>query len=150
MCNVKYVFSEIKPSDDMAMVLNEKDYMKYEEFFKKCNPSCRSIDWLEEYFIEMSQKNICVGVCDGEALVCCADAPVMPYMSNEVQEIGINTLTEYRGKGYATSVCRKCINEILKNGKVPQWSTSVNNIASQRLAEKVGFVKLADVITLTL
>ena len=71
-------------------------------------------------------------------------------MSNEVQKVGINTLQECRGKGYATDACMKCIEEMLKNGKVPQWSTDINNIASQKLAEKVGFVKLADVITVTL
>ena len=35
-------------------------------------------------------------------------------------------------------------------GKVPRWSISADNIASQRLAEKIGFIKLADVITLVL
>jgi predicted GNAT family acetyltransferase len=74
----------------------------------------------------------------------------MPYMSDEVQEIGINTLSNYRGRGYATIACQGSINEILKNGKIPQWSTSITNIASQKLAEKLGFVKLGDVITLTI
>ena len=40
--------------------------------------------------------------------------------------------------------------KIIKNGKSPQWSTTIDNIASQKLAEKVGSVKLADVITATL
>ncbi len=150
VCNIKYVFSNVKPVDERAVVLNNEHYRKYTDFFKKCNPNCSNIDWLEEYFNEMCQDNLCVGAFDGEVLVSCSDAPGMPYMSDEVCEIGINTLPEYRGKGYATSVCKKCICEILRNGKVPQWSTSVNNIASQRLAEKSGFVKLADVITLTL
>ena len=150
ICNIKYVFSNMNPTDDKALVLNEDHYRNYADFFRKCNPNCSNIDWLEEYFNEMRQENLCVGAFDGEVLVSCSDAPGMPYMSNEVQEIGINTLLEYRGKGYASSVCRKCIYEILRNGKVPQWSTSANNIASQRLAEKSGFVKLADVITLTL
>ncbi|MBP3922504.1 MAG: GNAT family N-acetyltransferase [Ruminiclostridium sp.] len=148
--NIKYVFSNINPPDNKAIVLNKEHYMNYADFFRKCNANCSNIDWLEEYFNEMIQENLCVGAFDREVLVSCSDAPGMPYMSNEVQEIGINTLPEYRGKGYATSVCKKCIYEILGNGKVPQWSTSANNIASQRLAEKSGFVKLADVITLSL
>ncbi len=71
-------------------------------------------------------------------------------MPDEVQEIGINTLSDYRGKGYATVLCQSCANEIIKNGKVPQWSTAIDNVVSQKLAERVGFVKLADVITVTI
>lgn len=59
-------------------------------------------------------------------------------------------MMEYRGKGYAVAACAKCIKEIMKNGKVPQWSTDINNVASKRLAERIGFIKLADVITVTL
>ena len=36
------------------------------------------------------------------------------------------------------------------NKKAPQWSTPSSNIASQKLAEKAGFVKLADVLTLVM
>lgn len=150
MCNIKYVFDNEKFVDQRAVVLNKEHYSKYADFFKKCNPDCNSIDWLEEYFDEMTAENLCVGVFDGEVLASCTDAPSMPYMAQEVQEIGINTLPEYRGKGYAASACRKCVCEILKNKKVPQWSTSADNIASQKLAERSGFIKLADVITLTL
>ncbi len=148
--NIKYVFNELPTNNSVARVLDYCDYGTYEDFFKKCNPNCKNVDWLKEYFEEMVQEHICVGVLDGDILVSCTDAPGMPYMSNEVQEVGINTLQECRGKGYAMDACMKCIEEILKNGKVPQWSTDVNNIASQKLAEKVGFVKLADVITVTL
>lgn len=38
--------------------------------------------------------------------------------------------------------------EALNQGKIPLWSTGVHNTASQKLAEKVGFIKLADVLTL--
>jgi len=148
--NIKYVFNELPTNNSVARVLDYFDYGIYEEFFKKCNPNCKNVDWLKEYFGEMVQEHACVGVLDGDILVSCTDAPGMPYMSNEVQEVGINTLQEYRGKGFATDVCIRCVEEILENGKVPQWSTDINNIASQKLAEKVGFVKLADVITVTL
>ena len=40
--------------------------------------------------------------------------------------------------------------EALNQGKIPLWSTGVQNTASQKLAEKVGFIKLADVLTLSL
>ena len=121
-----------------------------ENFFKNANPKCSNLDWLQAYFEEMICGKLCSGAYEGSILVSCADAPGMPYMSDEVQEIGINTLPDYRGKGYATIACQSSINEMLKNGKVPQWSTSTTNIASQKLAEKLGFVRLGDVITLTI
>lgn len=137
-------------NDNKSKVLGKDDYNKYEDFLKKCNPKCSNIDWLQEYFEEMICENMCVGVFEDSLLVSCTDAPGMPYMLDEVQEIGINTLSDYRGKGYATIACQSCVNEIIKNGKVPQWSTTIANLASQKLAEKVGFVKLADVITITI
>ncbi len=148
--NIKYVFHGSMEDGEPAKILTCADYKKYEDFFKCCNPNCTNIDWLGEYFEEMNQENMCVGVFVDGKLVCCTDAPGMPYMSDKVQEIGINTLMEYRGNGYAAAACAKCIKEIMKNGKVPQWSTDINNIASKRLAERIGFVKLADVITVTL
>ncbi len=150
MHNVKYVFNGIKTSDSRAKVLCKNDYEQYEEFFIKCNPSYNNSNWLKDYFEEMVSENLCLGVYEGGFLVSCTDAPEMAYMSDMVQEIGINTLLGYRGRGYAAIACQSCINEIINNGKVPQWSTSITNIASQKLAEKLGFVKLGDVITMTL
>lgn len=148
--NVKYVFNGKKTDDCSARLLDKYDYEAYENFYIKCNPNCSDLDWLQAYFEEMICGKLCSGAYEGSILVSCADAPGMPYMSDEVQEIGINTLPDYRGKGYATIACQSSINEMLKNGKVPQWSTSTTNIASQKLAEKLGFVRLGDVITLTI
>ena len=148
--NIKYVFNGKKTDDCSAKVLCKNDYEEYENFFKNANPKCSNLDWLQAYFEEMIQGNLCVGAYEGSMLVSCTDAPGMPYMSDEVQEIGINTLPDYRGRGYATIACQGSVNEILKNGKVPQWSTSITNIASQKLAEKLGFIKLGDVITITI
>lgn len=148
--NIKYVFNGKKTDDCSAKVLCKNDYEEYENFYKNVNPKCSNLDWLQEYFEEMICENLCLGAYEGSTLVSCTDAPVMPYMSDEVQEIGINTLSDYRGRGYATIACQGSVNEILKNGKVPQWSTSITNIASQKLAEKLGFVKLGDVITITI
>ena len=148
--NIKYVFNGKKTDDCSAKVLGKNDYQEYENFFKNANPKCSNLDWLRAYFEEMICGNLCLGAYEGSILVSCTDAPGMPYMSDEVQEIGINTLSDYRGRGYATIACQGSVNEILKNRKVPQWSTNISNIASQKLAEKLGFVKLGDVITITI
>ena len=148
--NIKYVFNESFDIKLKSRPLAASEYPKYLRFYKKIHPNCKNIDWLQDYFAEMVNENLCCGLFENNFLVCCSDAPGMPYMQQLVQEIGINTLDGFKKKGYATDVCISCAREIIKNGKSPQWSTTIDNIASQKLAEKVGFVKFADILTLTL
>jgi predicted GNAT family acetyltransferase len=72
----------------------------------------------------------------------------MPFIPDKVQEIGINTVGMYCGKGYATDACAECARNIVASGRVPQWSTVAWNIASQRIAQRVGFAKFSDVLSL--
>lgn len=148
--NIKYVFEKIPQRAVISRPLEKAEYPKYHDFFTKNNPKCKNTKWLIDYFNEMVSEHLCCGVFVDGILVSCSDAPSMPYMQTDVQEIGINTLNEYKGKGYATDACITCANEIIGNGKCPQWSTTIENIASQKLAEKVGFIKLADVISISL
>jgi predicted GNAT family acetyltransferase len=56
-----------------------------------------------------------------------------------MNEIGIETLAEHRGKGYAEIVSTEFIKQCLKNGQVPVWSCRLENTGSYRLALKLGF-----------
>lgn len=146
---IKYIFTGIKKVSD-AVTLTSDDYNAYLEFDKKCFPGNKDFGWVREYFDEMVETGFCAGVFDGEILVSCTDAPGMPYMTDKVQEIGINTLPEHRMKGYAAEACIKCAENIVKNKKCPMWSTGAGNVGSQRLTEKIGFVKFAEYLTITL
>jgi len=148
--HVKYVFSGSAPADTQARPLAREEYPLYRDFFMKCNPGLKNIDWLQEYFEEMAEERVCCGYLVNGEVVSCTDAPGMPYMADAVQEIGVNTLKEYRDCGYAAQACAACIREIVKNGKCPVWSTGKENAASRRLAEKVGFAEFAEVLTVTL
>lgn len=53
-------------------------------------------------------------------------------------EAGTNTLAPHRGRGYAVSTTAAWVNAALSDGLVPFYSTSIDNVASQRVAEKVG------------
>ena len=145
--SVKYVFDKLPGQPLCSKVLQLEDYPYYSDFYVKSNPGSESDKWLYEYFAEMVQQHTCCGVFDNDVLVSCSDAPGMPYMADKVQEIGINTLKEYRGKGYAVDACITCAKQIIRNGKCPIWSTKITNIASQKVAEKVGFIKWAEVLT---
>ena len=147
--NIKYVYSKQINLNTSAVTLTASDFHKYKEFFEKCHHVTAG-DWLYDYFIGMAEKRLCCGFYLDNTLVSCTDAPDMPYMNDKIAEIGVNTLPDFYGKGFATECCKKCISNILENDLCPIWSTSSDNLASQALAEKIGFEKTADVITLTL
>ena len=152
--NFKFVYT--RPSEETAgaAALRRCDFALYHEFVLRIHPQLRESEedraWLRDYFL----KNVdlgcfCAVIHDGH-IVSCSDAPGMPYMENLVQEIGINTLEEYRGRGYATRVCRLAARNIIQAGKCPLWSTSASNRASEALAYRCGFEKYADVYKVSL
>ena len=119
----------------------------FQNFFKKNNPNCHDYSWVEEYFLELVKKKYCHGIIVDGILASATDAPDMPYMDDCVQEIGINTLEEYRRKGYAKLACISMINELIANDICPLWSTGIENEGSNKLAKKIGFEKYCDVLT---
>jgi len=147
---VKLVFQGLplaKPTEITARTLTLNDYADYEKFFASYSQG-DSGDWLYEYFQDIIQYNFCVGVYVDGILASCTDAATMPYMPKQVQDIGINTLEQYRGHGYATVACRKAAENILQGGRCPIWSYSYANAGSRRVSENLGFVKLSDVLML--
>ncbi len=146
---IKFMYVGGDNVSHMARILTPSDYSEYLSFFKKVNPACANTDWVEDYFNEMAESGLCCGVFVNGELVSCTDAPEVPYMGDMTQEIGINTLAWHRGKGYATECCILCAESIIQSGKCPLWSCAASNIASFKLAEKVGFVKYADFLTVT-
>lgn len=147
--SIKYVYSGYTQSPPVAAkTLSMADWPAFHTFFLTISPG--DSDWIREYFEDMIKESACAGAFEDGRLVSCTDAPGMPYMAGEVHEIGINTLPGFRKKGYAQAACAQCIQNITEKGKCPIWSTGSDNAASQRLAEKLGFVKYADVLTITI
>lgn len=54
-------------------------------------------------------------------------------------DIGVTTHEDFRGGGRATAAAAIVAAEVQKRGKVPVWSTGVDNLPSMRVAEKLGF-----------
>ncbi len=63
-------------------------------------------------------------------------------------DIGIETRTEYQHLGLGTIVAKKMIQHCFEQHKRPVWACHSKNIASQKLAEKIGFVKISECDTL--
>lgn len=60
----------------------------------------------------------------------------------------VRTLPEYRGRGLATAVSAVAAFAVRSMGLTPLWSCSDQNVASQRVAQKLGFTPVAHCVYL--
>ena len=56
-------------------------------------------------------------------------------------DIGVFTVPRWRGHNFATVAAAMVAQWLLTNGRLPVWSCGEHNLASLRVAEKVGFVE---------
>jgi RimJ/RimL family protein N-acetyltransferase len=61
------------------------------------------------------------------------------YIFEGQLELGIETIPQFRGKGFALYTCAALIDYCLMNNYEPIWSCRFENTASCRLAQKLGF-----------
>ncbi len=64
------------------------------------------------------------------------------YEDTDLREIGVDVKKEYRGRRLASLLVRNLTAEIIKQDKVPFYSASVTNIASQAVAFRSGYMPL--------
>jgi GNAT superfamily N-acetyltransferase len=145
-----YYFVESPGDIDTGGVvcLTQEAYPDYLSFFLKQNPDASPEGWLEDYFVGLVDDRRCYGIYRDHALVCATGAPDMPFMSGAVTELGVDTLAEFRGKGYARAVCTRYIDDALSRDEAPLWTCWHGNKASVQLAEQLGFTWFADLYTI--
>lgn len=54
-------------------------------------------------------------------------------------EFGVLTREAHRGRGYATLTCRHLARACEQRGLIPWWNTSADNLASAKVARRLGF-----------
>lgn len=64
-------------------------------------------------------------------------------------EAGVETIEAYRGRGYAPAVVSAWARAVRASGRVPLYSTSWNNHASQAVARKLGLTRYASDFSLS-
>lgn len=70
---------------------------------------------------------------DGRAVSVCRSVRITP----EAHEAGVETLPDFRGKGYAKDVAAEWARRVRAAGAIPLYSTSWENKASQAVARKL-------------
>lgn len=61
------------------------------------------------------------------------------FIIDDKFELGIETVEEFRGKGFAEITCSALIDYCIENNYEPIWACRLENIGSYRLAQKIGF-----------
>ncbi len=61
------------------------------------------------------------------------------FIHDDKLELGIETVEEFRGKGFAQHTCTALIDYCIENNYEPVWACRLENIGSYNLAQKLGF-----------
>jgi hypothetical protein len=83
----------------------------------------------------LAEGIVAAGIIDGRVVstaICYAQTPLHG-------DIAVNTSAAYRGQGLAAAAAGIVATELIHTGKRPVWSTRQDNLASQRVAVKLGF-----------
>lgn len=87
-------------------------------------------EWLNS---EIDYAQPCIAlVCEGRAVSICRSVRI----TSKAHEAGLETLNEFRGRGYAAAVVAGWAIEVRKLEAVPLYSTSWDNAASRSVATK--------------
>ncbi|MFU0827332.1 MAG: N-acetyltransferase domain-containing protein [Lachnoclostridium sp.] len=95
-------------------------------------------EWLNALCEERKELDVLgIGAYDGDKLIglagCSADC-------DNMWQIGVDVLPDYRRKGIASALTSRLAIEILERGKVPFYCSAWSNIRSVRNAVKSGFI----------
>jgi RimJ/RimL family protein N-acetyltransferase len=87
---------------------------------------------------ELDTKHPCfVKVVDNMPVSICCSA----RNTSKAAEASVFTFEDYRGRGYSTDVTLAWAAEVQKQGRIPLYSTSWDNFASQSLARKLNLIQ---------
>jgi hypothetical protein len=66
------------------------------------------------------------------------------FVGDRYEEVGVATEPGFRGNDLSTACASVLCADILRRGRTPSWTTSPDNTASARVAEKLGFTRQRD------
>ncbi len=107
-------------------------------------PNLQLLGWmvadLADVEAGLEHGDICTAmVVNGAAVSLCYCARLTDYTA----EAGLETLKDYRGRGYAQAVVAAWARAVRGTGRIPFYSTASENTASQAVARKLGLVRYA-------
>lgn len=97
---------------------------------------------LEELESGTEQSPLVASFVDGQPVSFCYAGAI----TESFWDVSIDTLPEYQRQGHAGRVAAFLIRHLQGQGKQPVWQALESNPASWRLAEKLGFTPVADLV----
>lgn len=91
-------------------------------------------DWLPDV---PHQQPFVATIVDGKAVAVCASVRV----TDAAHEAGVETLARHRRRGYAAAAVSSWASAVQRAGAVALYSTSSDNVASQRVAARMGMTR---------
>lgn len=67
------------------------------------------------------------------------------FINDNKLELGIETVEEYRGRGFAQYACSALIDYSIENNLEPIWACRLENNSSYKLAQKLGFEPVLEI-----
>lgn len=128
---------------DLERITEQKDNKKY--VFKLFDGNTKDIELSSGFENAITFENekcvsdIAYCAYDGDKIIGVAGAD---RVNDDIWEVGIEVLPEYRKDGLATILTNNLTLEILNKGIVPIWCASSTNIGSQAVANKSNYIPL--------
>lgn len=126
----------VEPILPVGYELKEIDNQLLEEISGKIVPT---LFWQNVNDFLAKGKGYCI-TCDNDIASWAFSAAIS---SREI-DIGIETNPKYKQQGLGLIVAQKMIQYTIGQEKEPVWACHYKNIASKRMAEKLGFVKVSE------
>lgn len=117
-----YFFGDYQNSSENPITITENNAEVLQGGFEKLFEELHS--W--QPFVALIEKKKAVSVCRSVRI------------TSEAHEAGVETLPEFRRKGYAAEVTAEWAQQVEALGAIPLYSTSWKNTASQAVARKLG------------
>jgi hypothetical protein len=128
-----YVLVQTGPTfaDECVRMLTIKDSARWEDSPRPVSPDNRDL------IPNILTEGLCAAAVIDERIV----ARAFAYATTPKHvDIAAATAEDYRGRGLVTACASHLIERLLALKLTPVWSTGEDNFASQRVAQKLGFV----------
>lgn len=116
-----YVCLEIKPTQSNTVLVSEQNKHYLEAGFARL---VSELTFREPCYMAI-ENDMAVSIC------------FSARSTDRAAEAGVETIEGYRGKGYALSVVSSWCKAIHDSGRIPLYSTSWDNYASQAIAKRL-------------
>ena len=98
-------------------------------------------DTFDDWIPDVADSQPFLAIVDGDrAVAVCASVRITRSAGAGAHEAGVETLAALRGRGLAVEVVNAWARAVAETGAIPMYSTSWENTASRRVAEKLGLV----------